>query len=191
MAARNDRPGHDVRPAAFQADHGAAEQSGATAPANTAAGNRREVGQRDTRRPGQRSLSADGEKARSSGPVVTTLASLAVVVGLFLLVMWFVRRHLPRGMGPLPSDVLEVLGRSSIGHKQPAALVRLGDRLLLVAAGGSGLTTLAEITDADQVTRLVALCHQSRPHSASAAFRQVLEQMSQPPRAGKAEDRHA
>jgi flagellar biogenesis protein FliO len=122
--------------------------------------------------------------------VITTIASLAVVLGLFLLAMWFVRRHLPRGSGPLPGDVLEVLGRATIGHRQSVTLLRLGDRLLLIATNASGMHTLGEITDPDEVTRLLGICRQAQPGSATAAFRQVLQQMSRPPQAGKTEDRH-
>ena len=152
----------------------------------------REVGTRESRKPASHPLSAaEGAATRSTGPVVTMLASLAAVLGVFLLVTWFVRRHLPRGAGPLPTDVLEVLGRATIGHKQPLSLLRLGDRLLLVAIHPAGAETLAEITDPDEVTRLVGLCRQAQPQSASGAFRQVLQQMSNPQRATKAEDRHA
>src|SRR5207245_7896741 len=114
------------------------------------------------------------------GAVITSLGSLALVVGAFPFVMWFVRRHLPRGAGPLPSDVLEVLGRATIAHKQPVSLVRLGDQLLLVAIHAGSAETLAEITDPDEVTRLVGICQQARPQSATSAFRQVLRQLSDP-----------
>jgi flagellar biogenesis protein FliO len=119
------------------------------------------------------------------------MASLAVVLGLFFLVILLVRRHLPKGMGPLPSDVLELLGRAPVGQKQSVTLLRLGDRLLLVAISAAGIETLSEITDPDEVTRLVGICRQAQPQSATTAFRQVLQQMSGPPRAAKAEDRHA
>ena len=145
-----------------------------------------------SRKPGARaSADASGDTTHSSGPLITTMASLAVVVGLFFLVMWLVRRHLPRGMGPLPGDVLEVLGRAAVGQKQSVTLLRLGDRLLLVAISAGGIETLSEITDPDEVTRLLGICRQAQPQSATTAFRQVLQQMSGPPRAAKAEDRHA
>jgi flagellar biogenesis protein FliO len=175
-AGTDARSGDVIRPAAYQGspnDH-------------------REMGAPSSRKPGARpSADAGGESPRSSGPLVTTMASLAVVVGLFFLVMWLVRRHLPRGMGPLPSDVLEVLGRAAVGQKQSVTLLRLGDRLLLVAISAAGIETLSEITDPDEVTRLLGLCRQAQPQSATTAFREVLQQMSSPPRAAKAEDRHA
>jgi flagellar biogenesis protein FliO len=189
----------DGQPAVSPSGSGSASASEAQRNAATAhreGGNReggnREVGNREAHTPAPRLVSPAGAALpRSTGPLITTLASLALVVGAFLLVMWFVRRHLPRGAGPLPSDVLEVLGRASIGPKQPVSLVRLGDRLLLVAIHVGSAETLAEVTDPDEVTRLVGICQQARPGSASGAFRQVFQQMSKPPRAGKAEDRHA
>ena len=122
--------------------------------------------------------------------MAATLASLGVVLGLFFLVMWLLRRHLPSGSLQLPNDVLEVLGRGTIGAKQPVHLVRLGDRLLLVANNGQSLETLAEITDPDEVTRLAGLCRQAHPQSATAAFRDVFQKVTgPPPRAAKAEVR--
>ncbi len=132
------------------------------------------------------SADSGGESPRSSGPLITTIASLAVVIGLFLLVMWLVRRHLPRGMGPLPSRRAgSAWPRGRSAQKQSVTLLRLGDRLLLVAISVGGIETLSEITDPDEVTRLLGICRQAQPQSATTAFRQVLQQMSVPPRAAK------
>lgn len=155
-----------------------------TLPVRAASDPDREIGRRELSKPGAKSGPPSGEKPRSTGVLVTTIASLAVVIGVFLLVMWFVRRQLPRGMSQLPNDVWEVLGRTSLGPRQPAMLVRLGDRLLLVATHAGEMRTLCEINDPDEVTRLVGLCHQAQPQSATAAFRHVLQQLGKPTRAG-------
>jgi flagellar biogenesis protein FliO len=187
--------GAAIRPAGYQAV--SASQAHAVAPAlhrqaATADDRHREIGPSGTARKSISPTStASGGGLRSSGPLITTMASLAVVVGLFLLAMWLVRRHLPRGQGPLPSDVLEVLGRATIGNRQPLTLIRLGDRLLLVATNSQGVETLSEITDPDEVTRLLGICRQASPQSATAAFQQVFQQMSRPPQAAKKEDRRA
>ncbi len=177
--AADARSGELIRPAAYQ-----------TAPSDHGDGDHREIGAPSRRNTARSSPDVAGDSSRSSGPLITTLASLAVVVGLFLLVMWLVRRHLPRGMGPLPADVFEVLGRAAVGQKQSVTLLRLGDRLLLVAISAAGIETLSEITDPDEVTRLLGICRQAQPTSATTAFRHVLQQMSVPPRATRAEDRH-
>jgi flagellar biogenesis protein FliO len=183
QASRDAPRGAVIRPASHQLS---------PEEASTAGDRHREMGPSGSTRKSLNSPStAAGGGSRSTAPLITTMASLAVVVGLFLLAMWLVRRHLPRGLGPLPSDVLEVLGRTTIGSRQPVTLVRLGDRLLLIATNPQGMETLSEITDPDEVTRLLGICQQAQPHSASTAFRQVFQQVSRPPQAAKKEDRRA
>ena len=60
--------------------------------------------------------------------LLTTFGSLAVVLGLFFLVAWVMRRNLPARSGALPGDVLEVLGRSTLAGKHQLHLIRLGDK---------------------------------------------------------------
>lgn len=116
--------------------------------------------------------------ARSQQEVlVTTGASLGVVLGLFFLVAWFVRgRGAQRGVA-LPNEAVETLGRFNLGSRQQAHLVRCGSKLLLVAVSPTSVETLTEITDPREVNHLLAICQRSSPHGASAAFREVLERL--------------
>lgn len=107
--------------------------------------------------------------------VVTS--SLAIVLGLFLLVVWLSRRAMPRAGQTLPTDALEVLGRAPLATRHNLQLLRLGHRLLLVSVSPDNARTLLEITDTDEVNNLIAICKQNQPGSITASFRQVLEQM--------------
>lgn len=107
--------------------------------------------------------------------IPAVIAALAGVVALFLGVVWLLRRGAGRGASPLPGDVFEVLGRASLGNKQPVQLIRLGGKLVLVSLSGQGWQTLTEIDDPDEVTRLTGLCRQAQPGSASDAFRRLLQ----------------
>ena len=113
--------------------------------------------------------------------LVTVGGSLAVVLGVFLLIVWLLRRASPGGTGALPVEVFEVLGRAPLTHHQQVQLVRCGDKLLLVAVGaagaGSSANALTEITDPIQVDRLTGLCRQTRGGSSPKTFRQVLRQV--------------
>jgi hypothetical protein len=91
-------------------------------------------------------------------PIASTAASLGVVVGVFLLVAWVVRRGMPKGSGLLPSDAVEVLGRAPLVGRQQVHLVRCGHKLVLVTVTPSGTQTLTEITDPAEVDRLLNLC---------------------------------
>jgi flagellar biogenesis protein FliO len=123
---------------------------------------------------------AAGEVARAGGlpSVVTIGSSLTLVLGLFLVVAWLMRRAVPGGSALLPGEVLEVLGRAALAGRTQVHLVRLGNKLLLVSISTASVETLAEITDTDEVTRLAGLCRQAQPGSTTAAFRQVLQQLA-------------
>lgn len=109
--------------------------------------------------------------------LVTVGASLSIVLGLFFVVTWLLRRNMPATASLLPSEVLEVLGRTPLPHRQQIHLLRCGNKLLLVCVSAGGVETLTEITDPVEVDRLAGLCSRTQPNSQTAAFRQMLEQM--------------
>ena len=119
------------------------------------------------------------KKPNTLRTLVTVGGSLAVVLGVFFLVVWLFRRVSPGMTGTLPTEVIEVLGRTSLANHQ-AQLIRCGSKLLLVSfsAGNAGgaAQTLTEITDPAEVDRLVRLCRQGRPSGSQAASRQGSQQ---------------
>jgi flagellar biosynthetic protein FliO len=127
---------------------------------------------------------------RSAGPLgglsgmAAVGSSLAVVVGLFLVFAWLMRRSGPAAAGGLSSEVIETLGKITLGYRQQVSLVRCGNRVLLLSVTPHGVETLSEYSDPDEVTRLTALCRQTQPGSASTTFRQVFHQL-----AGQSDDR--
>jgi len=121
----------------------------------------------------------------SAASAVTVVGSLAMVVGIFLLVAWTMRRATPKSMMPLPGEVFEVLGRASMAARQQAYLLRCGHKLLLVSVTPAGAETLTEIDDPLEVDRLAGLCRQSAPGSATATFRHVFAQLSGTTRSGR------
>ena len=119
-----------------------------------------------------------------SGTIINIVSSLAIVLGLFFLTVWFIRRG-SRGVGgALPSDVVQVLGRSSLSPKQQLQLIRVGGKLILVAVSANGAQTLTEVTNTSEVERLATACEATRGGSASESFRQVLSQLGDQPAIG-------
>jgi flagellar biogenesis protein FliO len=114
---------------------------------------------------------------RKSGVTSVVLSSLAIVLGCFFLVVWLVKRASPQSMSALPTDVLEILGRSSMGARHHLQLIRIGRRLVLVSVTPDHAETLTEITDPDEVQHVTGLCQQHRPDSVTNSFRQVLHQL--------------
>ena len=109
---------------------------------------------------------------------VTIGGSLALVIGVFLIVAYLMRRAAPRSGGALPHEVFEVFGRAPLAERQHVHLLRCGNKLLLVSVTPNGTETLTEITAAEEVERLSALCHQTKSGSSTANFRQVFQQLS-------------
>lgn len=118
-----------------------------------------------------------GDALQSGMPDLKTVAaSLSLVLGLFLTAAWLLKRSLPKSAGMLPNDVVQVLGRTQLAGKQFAHLVRCGNKLLLVNITPGGAETLTEITEPLEVDRLLGICAQQNPNSATAAFRDVFQQ---------------
>jgi flagellar biogenesis protein FliO len=117
--------------------------------------------------------------APSAAPaIVSMLGSLAIVLGLFFGLVWFMRRGLPKGSRIVPSEVVEVVGRAPLAARQQMHVVRFGPKLVLVSVSAGGAEALAEITDAAEVDRLAGICQQAQPNSATNAFRQVFRQFA-------------
>jgi len=116
-----------------------------------------------------------------SGAVGTVVGSLGAVLGLFLVIAWFSRRFAPAGASQLPKEAVELLGQAPLAGRQQMRLLRVGNKLLLVAVSPTGIETLTEITESAEVEHLVALCRRNRPGSSQAAFEQVLGQLASEP----------
>lgn len=115
---------------------------------------------------------------KPAASMATGMASLGIVLGLFLVAAWAVRRGMPTASSKLPNEVVEVLGRTPLAGRQFAHLIRCGNKILLVYLAPGCAETLTEITDPVEVDRLAGLCRQAHPQSSTASFRQVFQQFS-------------
>jgi flagellar biogenesis protein FliO len=122
-----------------------------------------------------------GNSSKSMGglpSLISIAGSTGLVLGIFFLLVWIVRRKTPQALVRLPGEAFEILGRAPLNGRQQVQLLRCGNRLLLVSVTPGGAETLTEITDSMEVDRLSGLCRQSQPGSSSAAFKQVFEQLA-------------
>jgi flagellar biogenesis protein FliO len=121
----------------------------------------------------------DSSKKPSGLPsMAAVFGCLGVVLGIFLLIAWMIRRAAPQGLTRLPNEAFEVLGRAPLAGRQNVHLLRCGNKLLLVSITPAGTETLTEITDPQEVDRLAGLCRQAGPRSSTAAFRRIFEQLA-------------
>lgn len=114
----------------------------------------------------------------SVGSIVTVISSLAIVIGLFGVFVWFSRRGLSRGITSLSDEVVEGLGRMPLTARQHLHLLRVANKLLLVVVSPDGAKTLTEITEPDEVLRIRALCEQSKSSSVTSSFREVFSHLN-------------
>jgi flagellar biogenesis protein FliO len=138
---------------------------------------------------GKAEPSDSGKSSGAFPSMISVAGSTGFVLGIFLLLVWFVRRKTPQALIRLPGEAFEVLGRAPLSGRQQVHLLRCGNKLLLVSVTPSGAETLTEIVDPPEVDRLSGLCRQSQPGSSSAAFKQIFEQLA-PRRPAKSEFPH-
>ncbi len=95
-----------------------------------------------------------------STPGITVASSLAVVLGLFAGFVWLTRRFGTSGSAKtgIPKDVLQNLGSTSIDARTNVTLLRCGARIIVIAQTPTGVQTLSEITDPNEVISITAQC---------------------------------
>lgn len=111
------------------------------------------------------------------GGWVTVGSSLAVVLGLFFVFAWFIRRTGGGGLSLLPKEAVEVFGRAPLAGNRHMQIVRFGNKVLLLAVSPEHVETLAEVTDPIEVDRLTGLCKRALPGSASLAFQKAFRDL--------------
>jgi flagellar biogenesis protein FliO len=124
-------------------------------------------------------ITPEGDKATSTNidSLITVAGSLGIVLGLFLVTMWCLRRGMPKSARSLPPEVVEVLGRAPLAGKHQMHLIRFGNKLVLAAVSPAGVDTISEITDPMEANRLAGYFEQTRPTSATASFRGILDRL--------------
>lgn len=82
-----------------------------------------------------------------SGQLQSMVLSLALVIGLMLLLAWAARTLRNRAQGG--SAELEVVSATHVGPKERIVLVRVRDRELLLGVGPQSVTALGEFSAPD------------------------------------------
>jgi len=74
-----------------------------------------------------------------AGSMLTVLLSLALILGGFVAVAWFVRRYLP-GMGA--QGAVKVVGTTAVGARERVVVVEVDGTWLLLGVGGGNVRLL-------------------------------------------------
>lgn len=99
---------------------------------------------------------AGAPAAAAAAPMALLALKAALLLALFALAAWGLRRLKPRlkaGGGDRP---LEVISALSLGPRRQAVLLRAGGRVLLLGLGEGGVRPLGRF-DGDEAEQLIAL----------------------------------
>jgi len=116
--------------------------------------------------------------------LTTAAAGLGIVVGLFLICMWLLRKTGPKPTSHLPREAVAVLGRVPLAARNFAQLLQVGNKLVLVSVTPDGVVPITEVTDPAEVDRLLGMCLRNHKQSTTAEFHHVLEKLAQEPANG-------
>lgn len=137
---------------------------------------------------------ASSEKGLLSNSLVRTTGSLAAVLAL-IFVLATLAKKLTSGKsglgaalgvgGPSPAGVLEVLGRYPLGRGHTLILLKVDNRVLLLAQSSGGvrlrgsagsLATLCEIGSPEEVASILLKTQDAEDQSMNARFRAMLSE---------------
>ncbi|GEM_PF-5119925 len=91
----------------------------------------------------------------SFGSLVSLLAVVCVACGLFIGVLYLVKRFLPGHKQLFSHPAMEVLGRTHLDQKRYVSLLRVGKRVLVVGVSQDEIHSLSEITDEEEITAIL------------------------------------
>lgn len=127
----------------------------------------------------------------SAAGVVKTAFSLAVVIAVMVCLAAAMKSVSRRSGGIAsrlgaggcaPSGLLEILGRYPVNRKQQLVVMRVHSRILLLSQSmpsrsiAGGFTTLAEITDPDEVASIVRVAINDDGHASKTRFEETLNE---------------
>lgn len=109
------------------------------------------------------------------------LLALALVVGLIFALRWAARRFFVTPGAASGSSAVEVLSRSAFSPRQQVVLIRVGRRVLVVSDNGQQLSSLAQISEPDEVAALLGQVRERAGTSPSKAFGNLFQRFSATP----------
>ncbi|MGL6227511.1 MAG: flagellar biosynthetic protein FliO [Thermoguttaceae bacterium] len=112
-------------------------------------------------------------------PVLTVLGGLCIVLASFFIFVLFMRRVNPKMQSQLPKEAFENIGRFALNPKLQLNLLRLGNRLILVAVTQEGtVETIAEVNNPDEVVQILGICRKLDRNSSTTQFQSVLDEFA-------------
>lgn len=129
------------------------------------------------RTPDGDSVPDDRRDTSSASWIVETFSALVIVIALILLVRLAMRRMSGQGGANEVGGLVEVLARCPIAPKTHVVFLKIQQRIIIAAQSPSGLDTLADIDDPQEVAQLLAATDAAKDNSISHSFRNLMSRM--------------
>lgn len=92
-------------------------------------------------------LAADDEGSSYFGQFMTMIFTLALVLGLILVTLWFLKKMVASRSRHLnKSTIIQILERRSLSHKSSLYLVKVEDKKILISDSPTGVSLICECT---------------------------------------------
>lgn len=112
-----------------------------------------------------------------------TLAALAIVIALiFVMRSLLMRLSGTRAAGA--SRLVEVLARTTIGHKTQVVFLKINQRVIVAAQTPAGIDTLTVMDEPEEVAWLLGEVEAAKPMSITQSFRHVMQRFDKDFNAG-------
>lgn len=133
-------------------------------------------------------LAGNSASGSSRSWLLETLTALAIVI----LVIFGVRMALQRLSGRRGSansgPLIEVLARNPIGPKSQVLFLRINQRIIVAAQTPSGMDTLTELSEPDDIAWVMGHVASNQPQSITRSFRNMLSRFDTDYATGRAAD---
>jgi len=133
-----------------------------------------------TTSPAEQNLIRSAENSTAATDSFNTLSpgrigwSLAIVIGLILALRLLAKKFLPGATAKRGSAAMQVILRTPISPRQQMMIVQVGRRLVVVGDSGQQLSTLAEISDPEEVADMLAQINAEQATNFPKHFKNVF-----------------
>lgn len=135
---------------------------------------RRSVASASNERPISRSETAEKLTLPESS-FLTMFWPLLVVLGVVMGIAAAVKKWMPGAARVTGGGAINILARQYVSSKQSLCLVRLGRRVVLIGMTPDSMSTLSEVTDADEIATIASALERGKACSFSTALSKVSD----------------
>lgn len=97
--------------------------------------------------------------------------ALGGVIAIIFTMRWGAKKYLGVAAATGAGKIVRVLGRAAIGPRQQIVLLQIGRRVIIAADNAGQLSTLSQVTDADEVASLLGQFEETNTAAPTGLFK--------------------